>query len=257
MKNMKPRTKSRMTALVIVLALFLALTIAGGVLAKYIGQNMEKAEMISAKFHVSSDYLKETALDKKYTLPGPGAFTVDVNNFEVDNVDNISALDVSYTITVTGGRFSAKNGTALSTDPVVLSVDSSLTGGTSKHDTYTIVPNGNATEVIVNVTSTSPYNKPLKATFTVPKPKYTLVKDGTTAILTIKTGLYNGPIKINCNIKPDNDNDLMQTWQTGDTKELTVTNNETYVLTFFGTVTEVTTETNITDPAGAGLTIGG
>ncbi len=258
----KKRSGSRMTALVIALALFLLLAISGGVLAKYISQNIQKAEMISAHFHISSNYLKEAQATINVADPGP--ITIELHNYEIENIANVAAMEITYKIDVTNGTLtSVMNGaTAVTPSGSNYSFPLPATGDQMLTHTLTVTPNANATQVTVKVTSTAPYSKVLSAKFNVPaaasaNPSYTLAQDGESAVLTIKTNGYTGNIKIACAIAPDNTNDLMASWRTGNTGTLAVEDNETYVLRFFGTVTEQSTFATITDPSGEGLTIGG
>ena len=235
-KRMK--TGSRMTALVITLALFLAIGVTGGVLAKYVMVNIQKAEMVSAHFHISSNYLKDTTTVPTYTVPQAGAFEIELYNYETENIANVAAMNITYKVTVEGGSLTKVNGTDvtnISTSTYTLERGSAA-DEYRKTDTLTITPT--AATVTVTVQSTAPYIKSLTGTFTctlksVPTWKIENQNNGT-SLLTIYTNGYSDTITVQCNIAPDNTNNIMEGWTTGTNESLTVGPNETYKLLFFG-----------------------
>lgn len=253
----KRRGSSRMTALVIVLAIFLALTITGGVLAKYVLVNIQKAEMVSAGFHISSNYLKdvesETSVvpdEAKYTVGAPGDLTIDLYNYEIENVAQRTEVNITYSVKVTN------------TDGTVTTTTGSFGTTVDENNPIVVTPAGTGI-VTVEVTSTSPYVKTLKGQFTIAtsaKPSYTLTamsgEKAGSMLLKIHTNGYSGNINIQCNIAPDNANEKMEGWTTGNQGTLTVNPNETYELLFFGSATAVSNETTINDPSGAGVSVG-
>ena len=92
--------------LALVIAVLLTLAVLSGMLiARYIHHSEQENEMVAAGFHFSSSVLKETAPSKTF-LKG-GIFDVDIRNYEVDNISNISGMkgngvttemDTTYTV---------------------------------------------------------------------------------------------------------------------------------------------------------------
>ena len=115
--------------------------------AKYITTQGRQSKLDSDHFYFSSDYLSEGVLPE-YKIYG------DSVSFEIRNyIDSsrVNASDIVYTVTATDGTLSFEGGT--------------LTGGTAGSDTITLTYSGEEKEIIVTVTSSSPYVKELKAKF--------------------------------------------------------------------------------------------
>ena len=115
--------------------------------AKYITTQGRQSELDSDHFYFSSDYLSEGVLPE-YKIYG------DSVAFEIRNyMDSfrVNDSDIAYTVSATDGTLSSEGGT--------------LTGGPAGSDTITLTYSGEEKEIIVTVTSSSPYVKELKAKF--------------------------------------------------------------------------------------------
>lgn len=211
--------------------------------------------MIAADFHISSNYLSSPAA--AFNAHNTDPIVIELYNYEVENDAAVAAMDIQYTITLTNAAEPpvVKNGTnTVSADPETGRYTLALGTGTDKKTTHTITvtPDGSG-DVTVTVKAVAPYEKTLSASFTGLRslPRYTLVQDGAAMKLTIYTYSYSGQIKVNAGIAPDNTNDLMADWTTGgDSNTLTVNENETYELLFFGSASPQATEKDITIPDG-------
>ena len=120
--------------------------------AKYITTQGRQSKLDSDHFYFSSDYLSEGVLPE-YKIYG------DSVSFEIRNyIDSsrVNASDIVYAVSATDGTLSSNGGT--------------LTGYTKDVDTITLTYNGEEKEIIVTVTSSSPYVKELKAKFVFTKP---------------------------------------------------------------------------------------
>ena len=211
----QPRTKKiswkkrRVILLAAVLTLLL-LNAAVGALAAYRTQNIQKAEMISANFHISSNYLKETAASYNVVDWG-GGFDILLYNYETENIANISAVDMTYTVTVENGSLeSVKNATGDELSPSDGSYSFPASTGTSYH-TLHILPDDSGGEVSVTVETTAPFTKTLSGSFTMigkTQPSYTAVDQGDgSVLLTISANDYDGTFTVKWNssiLSPDN-----------------------------------------------------
>ncbi len=244
---MTDKSNSKKRTWIIVLAVLLAASLlGGGLLARYISQNRQEAEMISAGFHISSNYLEEGAPVYNVSDWGDGVDIL-LFNYEKENVAQIAQMAISYTVTVENGTLeSVMNG---SHDVTPVGTPTS-TGGSYilplsedlMNHTIRVKPDASGQDVVVTVKSTAPYSKELKATFNVSakvKPEWTFAEreDGNTALLTIKTNDYAGTVTVNWpapRYSPDNNDALMKTWvDSTPTGTLTVEANSTYTLLFF------------------------
>ena len=121
-------------------------------LAKYVTEHGKQSKVVSDNFYFTSDYLSEGVLPE-YKIYG------DSVEFAIRNyIDRfrVNASDIVYTVSATDGTLSSEGGT--------------LTGGTAGSDTITLTYSGEEKEIIVTVTSSSPYVKELKAKFVFTKP---------------------------------------------------------------------------------------
>ena len=140
---------------VAVISVISALTLMLGIapaLAKYTTEQGKQSEIHSDEFYFTSDYLNEGVLPE-YKIYG------DSVAFEIRNyMDSfrVNDSDIAYTVSATDGTLSSEGGT--------------LTGGTAGSDTITLTYSGEEKEIIVTVTSSSPYVKELKAKFVFTKP---------------------------------------------------------------------------------------
>ena len=117
-------------------------------LAKYVTEHGKQSKVVSDNFYFTSDYLSESTMIPEHKIYG------DSVSFEIRNyIDSsrVNASDIVYTVTATDGTLSSNGGT--------------LIGGTEKCAKITLTYSGEEKEIIVTVTSSSPYVKELKAKF--------------------------------------------------------------------------------------------
>ncbi|WP_165170534.1 hypothetical protein [Adlercreutzia sp. ZJ242] len=235
---------------------------ASSLLAKYVTESQERAEMESSGFHISSNYLEE--ISQTYTVADWGdGFDILLYNYEKENVAQVSEVDMTYTVTVS-------EGTTVSVTDQASNVpdednDDIYTFGKFANTTYhtlhvtpgTTVSKGD--KITVTVTTVAPYKKMLTATFSIArnsKPDYTIEDQGNgTVLVTVKTNDYADIMKVTWDpdkLSPDNTNILMAAWKDENpTGTFTVESNSTYELLFFkksdedvgktsGTGTEIT-----------------
>lgn len=257
MKRTKESTKRRGLMLVLI-AVLAVVAISGTLLARYIATSQAVAEMISADFHISSNYLEETAQSYTVTDWGEG-ISFQIYNYEKENLAQIAAEEITYTIdapsgwTVTveeaGQEVAPQNGKY------------TIGGGTMIAQTVTLVPGEDAaTSGTVEVKTTAPYRKTLSATFTVDAmqtAQYSVTDKGNYVVLTVYSNDYADPVTVNWTeaFSPDNTNSLMASWlDTYKTGTFTTQANTTYELIFFKNTAD-TYSTDIT--SGTTITIGG
>ena len=141
---------------VAVISAISALTLMLGIvpsLAKYVTEQGKQSTVVSDNFYFTSDYLSESTMIPEHKIYG------DSVSFEIRNyIDSsrVNASDIVYTVTATDGTLSSNGGT--------------LIGGTEKCAKITLTYSGEEKEIIVTVTSSSPYVKELKAKFVFTKP---------------------------------------------------------------------------------------
>ena len=232
--------------------LLAVLALGGGLMAKYVKENRQQAEMTAAQFHISSDYLEETEKNAKYSITDwKDGFDILLYNYEKENIAQISECEISYDVTVGNGWTVTDDGNGkLTVDSNKKAVALHLNPGASarKDD-----------KVTVTVTTTAPYTKTLSAEFTLATssvPDYTVADQGDgTVLLTIHSNDFTGDMTIqwtNDKLDPDNTNSLMRKWtEAGTTSSgtLFVEANHTYELLFFKEKTD-----NVTC-SGTGTTI--
>ena len=139
--------KKRIIAVVSAALLVLSVLCVAPALAKYTTEQGKQSEIHSDEFYFTSDYLSEGVLPE-YKIYG------DSVAFEIRNyMDSfrVNDSDIAYTVSATDGTLSSEGG--------------ALTGGTAGSDTITLTYSGEEKEIIVTVTSSSPYVKELKAKF--------------------------------------------------------------------------------------------
>lgn len=127
-------------------------------LAKYVTEYGKQSKVVSDIFYFTSDYLSESVSESE--IPEYKIHD-DRVEFEIRNyIDSfrVNASDIVYTVSAIGGTLSSNGGT--------------LTGETNDSDIITLTYNGeeDEKEIIVTVTSSSPYVKELKAKFVFIKP---------------------------------------------------------------------------------------
>lgn len=221
--------------------------LAGGLLAKYRSDNQKQAEMISAQFHVSSDYLTEEGSSYDIT-DWQNGFEIQLYNYEKENTALISEDDITYEVSLsdtTKWKTGKLNGTIRK---------SSEKQSQSIKITPTSASAGESITVTVNITK--PFTKTLKATFTLKgksQPNYTITDNEDGSILvTIQSNSYSGDFTVNWKEEkytPDNTNPLMTEWKNS-SQTITVQKNTTYELLFFKKSVE-----SINNTSGSGTTI--
>lgn len=225
--------KVRILLTIFVLALFLI----GGLTARYISSNKQKAEMTSSQFHVTSDYLEEGGANYNITNWG-GGFHIQLYNYEKENLALISEESISYQVEISD---SEKWECVADTGNGVLAGN-----GVSASNTLTIKPKADVSIVpddtfTVTVKTTKPYEKELKATFTVSSkilPDNELKQsenDANQWHLIIRTNDYAGTVTIQWpaeDICPDTTNEYMSEWSNNGSNNFIVQENTTYDLVF-------------------------
>lgn len=192
-------------------------------LAIYVGNFLNKYTQKVKSFELASDYLKESAVTYDiYQTP------ISINLSNIENT-NVSEVNVDFNVSVTNGTSNYATGT--------------LTGGTLDSETLIITPNSGATYVTVSITTT-PYNKPLSATFNIKETgtnsNYSFTDQGSYSILTLRTGANPGNIIINygSHFDPDKVNSLTTAWADGTSGTLTnLSANTIYKIIFYELVT--------------------
>ncbi|MDO5389704.1 MAG: hypothetical protein Q4F24_01265 [Eubacteriales bacterium] len=231
--------------------------IGGGLTARYISSNKKQAEMTSSQFHFTSNYLEEdTSPVKSYDITNWGdGFDIQLYNYEKENIAQIAADKINYTVTVSDGWACTDSGNGTmqksnSRETKTLHIAPSDKNAVNIND-----------QVTVTVTTTSPYSKELSAEFhviTKSTPDYTVAdqNDGS-VLLTIHTNDYSGDMTVQWKAEdfdPDNTNDLMVNWyESADveqTQTISVEANHTYELLFFKNKADV----GITNTSGSGTT---
>ena len=118
-------------------------------LAKYVKEHGKQSKVVSDNFYFTSDYLSESAIPEHKIYGDSVAF--EIRNF-IDSL-RTNVANIEYTVSASDGTLSSNGGT--------------LTGGTEKCSKITLTYSGEEAEkeIIVTVTSSSPYVKELKAKF--------------------------------------------------------------------------------------------
>ncbi|MGM9644728.1 MAG: hypothetical protein ACI3X1_06545 [Eubacteriales bacterium] len=147
--------KKRIIAVVVSVALLiLSVLCVVPTLAKYSTEQGKQSEINSPEFYFASDSLSESVLPE-YKIYG-NSVSFEIRNY-IDSF-RVNKEDITYTVSATDGTLSSGGGT--------------LTGDTNSTDTITLTYDGEEAEkeIIVTVSSTSPYVKELKAKFIFAKP---------------------------------------------------------------------------------------
>lgn len=239
--------------LLLLVALLIAGSASGAFFARYITTNQQQVAMISAGFHLSSNLLETDGVSN---LGGTDKVVIELYNFEKENNAQVSAVDITYTIAVIHGAVvSVNEGSSAVPGTEIDKVRYyTLSAGPDRvTHTITIAPD-HAGDVTVQVASTAPFTKTLTGSFTFADPVYTIERvEGDLYKLTVYTNGFNGEIGIAMTggVFADKTVDLEQSW-TGASNTLTVQDNETYELRFFGSITETGSPVTLT---GANKTI--
>lgn len=180
-------------------ALALGVFLPDGLLAKYVSRHRRDNEMIAAGFHISSDALAETTQNNTAVCGVDGTFGIDLYNYELENTDSVSEVDISYQVSVTGGGVVSSvtsGGSAVTATGGVYILQK---GPAKRTHTLAIQPHDGASTLTVTVTTTAPYEKTLSATFDVTGGGIAVTKTevaGAVTRLTIETNQYEGQITL-------------------------------------------------------------
>lgn len=221
-RNIKLNKKVTTISLAIIFALLFLGVLVGSLLAKYIAVNREKAEIISANFHISSNYLKENG--DSYTVTDWGYHddydvVFEIYNYEEDNTALITADPIAYKINVpTGWTVTVKNENGDEVLPVNSVYTLPADGNKCTHTVALKRVGTQAASVSVTVTTTAPYATTLSASFSLAEPhdfSYTVVDRGNYVSLRIDTNNYSGELNVTWTdaFSPDNTNPNMKTWR--------------------------------------------
>lgn len=235
--NKKPN-RFRLTVLLLVLLIF-GVVGTGTLLARYVARNEMQAEMVAAGFHISSDYLKENGAE--YTVSNwRDGITVELYNYEVENVAQIAEKPISYDIEISND-WEVSRGSSNVQEGI-------LSGDGAQKDTHSLLirytGSGSPSSVELKVKATSPYAKTLRATFNLSTssiPDYTLSDQGNHVLLTIHSNDYEGNVTVNwtASLSPDNTSQYMTSWlDASHSGTLTVEPFHTYELIFVENTTK-------------------
>lgn len=256
------RLRRTYTAILAVVFLCAVLLCAQALLARYKTSNETQAEMISAQFHISSNYLGNVSENKVFSVVDWGdGIDVQLYNYEKENVALIAADAIRYKVTVTNGTFSVSDGAS----PVTPSGEEyTLPKSASRISQILHISPSGSGDVVVTVKTTAPFAKTLKATFKINsklKPDY-IIEDQSngTVKLTVYSNDYEGSITVEWDagkFSPDNTNKLMETWS--DVTKLgsfTAESNTVYELLFVKNTADAYSKTEGTGTKiGLGVTV--
>ena len=163
-RNTSDKNKNRIFRNVIIVMLvagLLATLALSGIMAKYTTERKKSVEMKSKKFHFTSNYLEEDGANYTVVDWGQG-FDIDLFNYEKENLALMTNDDITYTISISDDWIYTVDG---KTSTSYTMEESS----TRTSDTIHVKPTNAITQgsVTVTVTTTSPFEKTLSATFTV------------------------------------------------------------------------------------------
>ena len=263
MPSSRTSGKSRPILAGILAAVLVLGVLPGGLLARYVSRHQRENEMIAAGFHISSDALRETPL--RYTaVCGPdGTFAVDLYNYELENTDSVSQVDISYRVTVTGGgtvQSVTSGGSPVTATEGVYILPK---GATKATHTIAVLPNAGVSTLTVTVTTTAPYTKTISATFDISGGGITVTKSavaGGITRLTIETNQYEGQITLTWPAGAYPNAGVVENscgWQVGyNARQATLmAQKETTYYFEFGNSTISNTTVSYTGPGYAGATI--
>ena len=220
----------------LVLASAAALMLLGGVYAKYVTTQMDRAEMLSSSFHFSSNYLEEEA--PSYQVSDMHSISFEIYNYEKTNVASISDQAITYEIKTDGNwgvKVQDSEGNEVKPDKQGR-YEMPVTGKTVYH--VTVFGGSQEQPVTVTAKTLSPYSLELKGTFkpSSQEPAYEVRDAVNHCTLTIRSNDYQGPVSITwnpANLSPDNLNPYMAQWQDASPSQiLTVQKNTVYELLF-------------------------
>ena len=222
-------------------------SVSGGLVARYVSQNKNQAEMIASGFYISSNYLEDETGDAIATnyVSDWGTHGIDIvlYNYEKENAALIAEDDITYQVSTDGSgwNISVKNvdnsKAALIDGNYVFPSD----GETRQSQVLSLEYDGEALpkEVTVTLKTSAPYVKTLAAKFILKQydlPEYTIEDCGNYCKITVFTNDYDNALKIEWDAKkysPDNTNPYMATWKdTSSSESIAVESNHTYELLF-------------------------
>lgn len=246
--NIKRNKKIAVTVAIISIAVILVSALTGSLIARYVAEKKEIAEVASTDFHISSDYLeKKTDIhtpSKQYNVTDWGysedyQISFKVYNYEKENVALITHNDIKYMINAGEDwdiTVKDKNGTEIppSGDTYTLSSD----GTANEHTVYLKRNKDTVKTATVVVTTVEPFATSLYAVFhLIGDHEYDVTFDDHTNYVRviIDTNNYNGKLKLswNSDFSPDNTNPIMQDWVDIANGTFTATEQTTYELIFF------------------------
>ncbi|MCD2493251.1 hypothetical protein LQE92_11535 [Lacrimispora sp. NSJ-141] len=135
----------------IILSALVVLLCAGLVAARFVRKSSQSGIISAGEFYFFSDLLRETSDDARYTYDSQsGKVSIEIYNFA--DSKRITPVDIDYEVTVTGGSADRRGGTLAG-------------GGTGSSEKIFITPSDDSNAVIVQVKTTSPYEKTLRAQF--------------------------------------------------------------------------------------------
>jgi len=237
MENEEKKVFNKQSIRIILIACLILVLAVGGVLAKYIADNKREAEMLSADFHISSNYLD--AAGASYTVSdwGDHGITILLHNYETENIALIAEEDIKYTISTgnaQGWTVAVEDENENTVTPV--NGEYTLPSAEGQRATHTLqltyTGTGDPTEVTVTVNTTAPYTEELKATFTLygyDLPNYVIEDKGNYCLITLYSNDYEGEVQIQWDgekFSPDNTNPRMANWQ--DTESVRAFSVEAY-----------------------------
>ena len=227
-----------------ILILVLMLTLLGSitfVVAKYVSEKYFGQQQIeSYDFYFTSNYAKTEGATYT-TSDWVNGIKIRVYNYDLDNQNKVSESDILYKIEVPNdwkiSVYDYKYNLLSSNDSYY-----NLTKRENNYHDIVITYEGDKTlpeQFEIKISSNSPYNKVLKATF-IPKdqnmPTYIIKDMGNYISVIIETNAYNGNVQIKWDadkFSPDNTNPLMDDWLDDDANgKLIVNEYSTYTLIF-------------------------
>ncbi len=214
-----------------------------GAMAAYRMEMQHQAEIISADFHISSNYLEADA--PVYAVSDwAGGIEIEVYNYEKENIAMVAAEDITYEVSVSSEAFQVTEaaGTLEKGNP-----EADDLGRKSK--ILKLVPKDSSAApgvVQVTLTTKTPFKKVLSASFQLTGtqlPVRTQTDYTTHQLVTITTGQYHQSITLTWpdTLAPDNTHALMSEWKNAASGNTSYTFQAeaftTYELIFFGTGT--------------------
>lgn len=237
-----------------VAAVLAAACLVGGLMARYVMRQTRENEMVASGFHISSNALKESTPSYTAICGTDGTFAVELYNYEVENTDSVSEVNILYTVSVTNGTVASvkDNGLALIPSNGKYTLPK---GSTKCTHVISVTPTDLTQPVTVTVATTSPYVKTLSASFSVSGGGIDVERSdlgGSVTLLTIHTNQYEGTLTLSwaSSLQPNvGVNEAAYGWRVGyDARTATQTVNKqtTYYYEF-----------NTTAVSGVGITYSG